>query len=74
MKMDEGELATMQRIESHVYRTIIQGPKFTTTEGLGVEVRVSPCRDTDIKNKLTYTKHASSNDNTFGETKNICFL
>ena len=57
------ELKRLQIIENKAYRSILQVPRYTATEFLRGEIGASSIKLRDIKNKVTFIKHALSSGN-----------
>ena len=54
----QNELDKFQTIENKTYRTILQVPRFTANEFLRGEIGASSAKSRDIKNKISFLKHA----------------
>ena len=57
------ELKRLQIIENKAFRSILQVPTYTATEFLRGEIGASSFKSRDIKNKVTFIKHALNSSN-----------
>ena len=60
IEYSEGDLQALQKVENQVYRGILKTPTYVASCTLRAEIGASSARARDIKSKLLFAKHATS--------------